>query len=431
MNPQYNFITSLSKLVAENGGKAYLVGGFVRDMIWYKLIPEDMRQKEIDIEVFGIDGDKLYSLLQAFGVVNTVGASFVVYKLRVDNTEIDVSLPRRESKSGKGHRGFIIEGDPHMSVAEASSRRDFRMNSMYYDPLTKEIIDSHGGLDDLKNKVVRHINESFRDDPLRVLRGARFAARLGFSIAPETVEMCRGIDLLELSKERIRNEFYKIFSYDYPNIGMYTLSEIGVFSKLFGLSELDNKNLSYFEPFYKLAHTLRNKDAEYKIAAMFALSAVISDTPDKAISALVSNLDAHSLNNADIRQISNNLVKSYNLSNIIKKAHFGDAVPQSYFDIKYSVLYRISRFCDMELLENLLFVTDKISAYREFFSYYNTNKPKLSVSPILNGNDLIGKVEDKKIGEALHLAYEKQLDEDNQISKEKLIEYINFMYNHK
>ncbi len=428
MNPQYNFITSLSKLVAENGGKAYLVGGFVRDMVWYKLTPEDMRQKEIDIEVFGIDGDRLYSLLQTFGVVNTVGASFVVYKLRVDNTEIDVSLPRRESKSGKGHRGFIIEGDPHMSVAEASSRRDFRMNSMYYDPLTKEIIDSHGGLDDLKSKVVRHINDSFKDDPLRVLRGARFAARLGFSVAPETIEMCRGIDLLELSKERIRNEFYKIFSYDYPNIGIYTLSEIGVFSKLFGLAELDNKNLSHFEQFYKLAHILKYKEHEYRIAAMFALTAVMSDNPDKAISALFSNLDAHSLNNVDIRQISNNLIKSYSLGNIIKKAHFGDTVPQDYADIKYSVLYRISRFCDMELLENLLVVTDKISSYRGFFAYYNANKQKLSVPPILNGNDLKGKIEDKKIGEALHLAYEKQLDEDNKITKEKLIEYINFVY---
>ncbi len=85
----------------------------------------------------------------------------------------------------------------------------------------------------------------------------------------------------------------------------------------------------------------------------------------------------------------------------------------------------------MELLESLLIVTNKINAYKEFFVYYNANKQKLSVSPILNGNDLKGKIEDKKIGEALHLAYEKQLDEDNKIDKEKLIEYVNFLYNHK
>ncbi len=82
----------------------------------------------------------------------------------------------------------------------------------------------------------------------------------------------------------------------------------------------------------------------------------------------------------------------------------------------------------MELLEYLLVVTDKIGSYRDFFAYYNANRQKLAAPPILNGNDLKGKIEDKKIGEALHLAYEKQLDEDSSISKEKLIDYICFVY---
>src|SRR5690606_24618694 len=121
--------------------------------------------------------------------LKTVGEAFAVYKLGPD---LDVSLPRRERKSGRGHRGFVIEGDPDMSFEEACSRRDFTVNAILKDPLTGEIVDPFGGREDIGRKLLRHVStETFAEDSLRVLRAAQFAARLEFDIAPETAELCK------------------------------------------------------------------------------------------------------------------------------------------------------------------------------------------------------------------------------------------------
>src|SRR5205807_604603 len=93
--------------------------------------------KDWDLEVYGIEPTKLRELLDRFGSVNAVGEAFTVYKLGPD---IDVSLPRRERRSGRGHRAFVIEGDSYMTIEEATSRRDFTINAILQDPLTSEII---------------------------------------------------------------------------------------------------------------------------------------------------------------------------------------------------------------------------------------------------------------------------------------------------
>ena len=97
------------------GGRALIVGGWVRDELLGR------RSKDLDLEVFGLPADRLRPLLETFGRVDTVGESFTVYKLGA----IDVSLPRRESKIGRGHKGFAVEGDPTLSSTEAARRRDF------------------------------------------------------------------------------------------------------------------------------------------------------------------------------------------------------------------------------------------------------------------------------------------------------------------
>src|SRR5690606_22483702 len=133
-----------------------------------------------------------------------VGEAFAVYKLGRD---LDVSLPRRERKIARGHRGFAVTGDPDMSFEEACSRRDFTINAILKDPLTGEVVDPFNGRSDIASKVLRHVSDdTFAEDSLRVLRAAQFAARFGFEVAPETAELCRSIDVTDLPRERIWGE---------------------------------------------------------------------------------------------------------------------------------------------------------------------------------------------------------------------------------
>lgn len=211
-----------------------LVGGCVRDELM------GIAPKDWDVEVYGIEPERLSGLLEAFAAtvgeegvpVNAVGEVFAVYKLGRD---LDVSLPRRERKSGPGHRGFAVEGDPKMSFEEACSRRDFTVNAILKDPLTGEIVDTFDGRGDIGRKTLRHVSDkTFPEDSLRVLRAAKFAARLEFGIAPETAELCRSIDVTDLPRERVWGEVEKILlKAQRPSIGLKWLYELGVVDQLF------------------------------------------------------------------------------------------------------------------------------------------------------------------------------------------------------
>ena len=136
-----------------------------------------------------------------------MGESFTVFKLDT----LDVSLPRRESKVGRGHRGFVVVGDPHMSPAEAARRRDFTLNAVAWDPIADEIIDPFGGLADLDARVLRLVDRTtFADDSLRVLRAMQFAGRFALTVDPATAAVCRAIALDDLPRERVWGEIEKL-----------------------------------------------------------------------------------------------------------------------------------------------------------------------------------------------------------------------------
>lgn len=198
-------VIDVLKAIRDEGGLGIVVGGAVRDAILGK------PSKDIDIEVYNIPSDKLFSVLGNFGKVNAVGKSFGVYKLKIGPTEIDFSLPRKDRKIGTGHRGFEVDVDHTLSYKDAAKRRDFTINTLGYDPLTKTVYDPHGGMDDLKSGVIRMTDpEAFKEDPLRVLRMAQFAARFGFDVDPETVAHAKVAPELEtLPKERLFEEFKK------------------------------------------------------------------------------------------------------------------------------------------------------------------------------------------------------------------------------
>ena len=191
-----------ARLVREAGGRALLVGGCVRDSLL------GVEAKDLDFECYGIAPEKLRSTLEKKFRLDLVGASFGVLKLH--GHDIDVALPRRETKLGLGHRAFETEYDPSLSIEEASARRDFTVNAMYLDPLTGEMIDPWNGRGDLERKVMRHVSEHFREDPLRVLRGMQFAARFALKPAPETIAICRGMTPEGLARERQFEEWSKL-----------------------------------------------------------------------------------------------------------------------------------------------------------------------------------------------------------------------------
>ncbi|MDF9832368.1 tRNA nucleotidyltransferase (CCA-adding enzyme) [Ereboglobus sp. PH5-5] len=194
-------------------GRPRLVGGCVRDWLL------GIEPKDFDIEVPGATFEQMHAILAPFGSTDIVGRSFGVIKLRIDGVEYDFSLPRRESKTGAGHRGFAVAPEPNLSDADAAARRDFTVNAIAYDPFAAAekndpragLIDPHHGERDLRARVLRHTSAAFTEDPLRVLRAFQLAARFDFTLAPETVALCRAIApaFAELPVERIWGEWQK------------------------------------------------------------------------------------------------------------------------------------------------------------------------------------------------------------------------------
>lgn len=197
-------VIKVASIVKDAGGKALIVGGAVRDML------SGIEAKDVDFEIFGLEADKLKEILSKEFSLDLVGLSFGVIKLH--HLDIDISLPRRESKRGLGHKGFEIMSDPFMSVSDAASRRDFTINALYCDPLTLEIIDPYNGKDDLANSILRHVSPKFIEDPLRVLRGMQFVARFNLTPAPETIEICSAIEPEGLPPERLFAEWAKLLT---------------------------------------------------------------------------------------------------------------------------------------------------------------------------------------------------------------------------
>jgi tRNA nucleotidyltransferase (CCA-adding enzyme) len=274
MSPE---VVRLCEAVRDAGGRAVLVGGWVRDHLL------GLESKDFDVEVYGIEPEKLRTVLERIGRVNSVGEHFSVYKLvfgppgsastkhplhdsnAQERFEIDVSLPRRESKSGHGHRGFVIEGDPSMTFAEAARRRDFTINAIIYDPLADETIDPFEGSNDLESRILRVVApDTFGEDSLRVLRAVQLAARFEMTIEPATVALCREIDLSDLPRERVWGEIEKLLMLAArPSIGLWAALDLSVLDRLFpeissmigqrGNADLDRIDES---PFRHLANSL-------------------------------------------------------------------------------------------------------------------------------------------------------------------------------
>ena len=185
--------------VAQKGGRTFFVGGYVRDKVMGK------ENKDIDIEIHGVTPECLGEILDGLGKRTEMGADFGIFGLK--GYDVDIAMPRKEEATGRGHKDFTVYVDPFLGTEKAAKRRDFTMNALMEDVLTGELIDHFGGVEDIRNGVIRHVNSlTFVEDPLRVLRAAQFAARFGFQVADETVALSKTMDLSALARERIMGE---------------------------------------------------------------------------------------------------------------------------------------------------------------------------------------------------------------------------------
>ncbi|MBO6075998.1 MAG: CCA tRNA nucleotidyltransferase [Fibrobacter sp.] len=207
--------------IREAGGRAFLVGGWVRDALLGKSC------RDYDVEVYDMAQDALVPILSKYGRTNLVGKAFGVIHLAMKGLSLDFSFPRTESKVGYGHRGFVVHTDEKLSFKEAALRRDFTINAMGMELPELTLCDPYGGIDDLKSHTLRHVGPAFAEDSLRILRGVQFASRFGCTLAPDTVELCRTLSLDDLSVERLFEEFKKwLLKPGKPSLGLKAFLDI-------------------------------------------------------------------------------------------------------------------------------------------------------------------------------------------------------------
>lgn len=217
-NPELAFIATFLKPYTQ---RAYLVGGSVRDLLL------GLELCDYDIEIYDIAPHTFNTLMQKLGACG-FGKNFFVYKFK----NCDLALARSENKTGQGHKAFEVQICTEEKMA--AKRRDFTINALMINIFTNDFLDFYGGVKDLENKILRHIDaQSFQEDSLRVLRALHFAARFKFHIAPQSLKLMQSMDISDLSKERINAELYKFFQAPYLSLGFFYLQQLGLEKQIF------------------------------------------------------------------------------------------------------------------------------------------------------------------------------------------------------
>lgn len=224
-------VLEICQALKDAGGQALLVGGSIRDILLGKIT------KDFDLEIYNLPAEEVEKIAKQFGKVSDVGRAFGILKISQDGIDVDISLPRTDSKIGAGHKGFAVKTDPNMSIKDAARRRDFTINSMAADPLSGRIFDPFGGAEDLKNRTLRITDEErFRDDPLRVMRAIQFIGRFGLvPLEEKSGQIIQEMipELKELPRERIYEEWKKLLlKSEKPSLGLSSGMTLGVWQEI-------------------------------------------------------------------------------------------------------------------------------------------------------------------------------------------------------
>jgi tRNA nucleotidyltransferase (CCA-adding enzyme) len=213
-------LRKIEQLVRRAGGRTWLVGGSVRDLVLAQ------QPRDLDLEVTGVPPGQIHALLTEHYSVQFVGKAFAVFKLQ--GLPIDVSIPSRMLSDDTSLPGLLRQADPNMPIDEALARRDFTMNAMAWDPDTMELRDPFNGRGDLDARILRHASNRFAEDPLRVLRGMQLTARFELTVAPETVALCQTLSQEGQPSERLWEEWKKLLLQGRkPSLGLQFLRHCG------------------------------------------------------------------------------------------------------------------------------------------------------------------------------------------------------------
>jgi tRNA nucleotidyltransferase (CCA-adding enzyme) len=258
---------------------------------------------DLDVEVHGLEAGVLEAILSKLGPVNLVGRAFSVWRTRLQGVDLDVGLPRRDSRVSAGHRGIRAVGDPWLGLVEAARRRDLTVNAIAYDPLTGALEDPFGGADDLARRLLRAVDpDTFTEDPLRALRVPQFAARFRFDVDPALRELCASVPVHELPAERVSGELRKLLLLPQePSWGL----RVGVEARLWSRVHPALAPSSW-EPIYRAvdrAAVLRDsrlaRAGNHRYALM--LCALLHTVPHRALAALLDRLDVYTLGGFRLR----------------------------------------------------------------------------------------------------------------------------------
>ncbi|MFW3405779.1 CCA tRNA nucleotidyltransferase [Aliarcobacter butzleri] len=379
----------------EIGSKPILVGGCVRDSFLNKKI------KDYDVEIFNFDSlEILEKSLKKFGNVNLVGKSFGVLTLKIDEYDFDFSLPRVEKKVGNSHQDFEVSTNANLSFKEAAIRRDFTINAIGYDYFKNEILDPFGGMNDLKNKIIKHIDDkTFLEDSLRVYRSVQFASRFEFKIDENTKILCKKIvssgELKFLPKERVFEELKKLFlKSKKPSLGLNLLKEFNIMNIEQNLEEIDN-----------LAFILKDKNYDDFRKLYIFFSCLCKGMNENETFSFIKNLTD------DKKFIKNILIlNETNLTNDIK------------------ILKRLSLKLKLEDLIVLNQAFKNEISLEVFEILKSLDILNIPIKPLVLGKDLIklGFVPSEKFKEILDFAFDLQIEDD--LSKSNIIEKIKQQY---
>lgn len=347
----YNKILVLATLIKNAGGHALLVGGCVRDFLMNKI------SKDFDIEVYGLQAIQVEEIVKTLGKVKEAGKAFGILKLPLEGgLEIDVSIPRTDSKIGVGHRGFEVKTDPFMSIEDAARRRDFTINSVAADPLTGQFFDPFRGVEDIKNKILRITDkERFKDDPLRILRGLQFIGRFGLELDCESIPVMQEMipNLVELPKERIGEEWKKLLlKSEKPSLGLFAGMKLGVFKEIH--PELYQLNSTIQEPEWHpegdvWIHTLMVVDEAARIVRRENLE------DDKALTILLAAL-CHDLGKPEVTEFREGRIKS------IGHEAAGEEPARRFLTglcININIIDKVTRLVTNHLVTNSLYLEER------------------------------------------------------------------------
>lgn len=452
-------LENILKNLQELGATPILVGGCVRDYFLNKEI------KDFDIEIFNFDSLELLEIsLKKFGNVKLVGKSFGVLTLKVEGYDFDFALPRIEKKVGNSHTDFEVITNSNLSFEEAAIRRDFTINAIGYDYFKDEFIDPFNGIDDLKNRIIRHINDkTFIEDSLRVYRAIQFAARFEFDIDEKTKDLCKKIvlsdELSYLPKERIYEEFKKLFlKSNKPSIGFELLRELGLLKYFKELEVLINceqepeyhpegdvwiHTLMCLDELAKILEKEKIEDEYKKLYLFYGILCHDFGKPfcTKEINGKITSYKHESLgieptisflekltNEKKFIEIVCSLVKNHLIPFQLYLSHSSEKAVK-----RLSLKVNIKDLCLVCLADCLgRDIEDKCKCY-DAINWLNEKAKELEIhnepiKPLVQGRDLIalGYKPSKEFKEILEFAFDLQIDEN--LSKEEILSKITIKY---